>query len=128
MKRHTAQWVLKAEEDRSGAHILAARKPPLRDLACFHCQQAAEKYLKALLHELGLTVPKTHDLEELLDLLLPHDATLATLRRRVDALNDYAVDYRYPGVRATIRRMQAALRHVEHVRTELRTRLGLSSS
>jgi tetratricopeptide (TPR) repeat protein len=45
--------------------------PPLRDLACFPCQQAAEKYLKALLQELGAVVPKTHDLEELLDLVLP---------------------------------------------------------
>jgi HEPN domain-containing protein len=29
---------------------------------CFHCQHAAEKYLKALLQEGGLVVPRTHDL------------------------------------------------------------------
>lgn len=59
-----------------GRAKLRGRRPPLNDPASFHCQQAAEKYLKALLHENGLAVPKTHDLEKLLGDLLPHDATL----------------------------------------------------
>lgn len=79
MKRRTAQWVLKAEEDMEIARSLAALAKPKRDGACFHCQQAAEKYLKALLQETGRAVPRTHELEDLLDLLLPHDATLAPL-------------------------------------------------
>jgi HEPN domain-containing protein len=29
---------------------------------CFHCQQAVEKYLKAFLKELGVAVPRIHDL------------------------------------------------------------------
>ena len=81
MKRQTWPWVRKAEEDAQAARALAARRPPLRDIVCFHCQQAAEKYLKALLQEKGALVPKTHDLEDLLDLLLPHDGSLAPLRR-----------------------------------------------
>jgi predicted nucleotidyltransferase len=36
-----------------------------------------------------------------------------------------AKEYRYPGVRATARRMQVALRRVEAVRGEVRERLGL---
>lgn len=125
MKHHTAQWVLKAEDDIESARTLAALVKPKRDAACFHCQQAAEKYLKALLQETGLAVPRTHELEDLLDLLVPHDATLATLRRGLRSLTPYAVNFRYPGVRATTRRMQAALRYAERVRTELRARLGL---
>lgn len=125
MKRHTAQWVLKAEDDIESARILAALAKPKRDAACFHCQQAAEKYLKALLQELGLVVPRTHELNKLLNLLLPHDGTLASLRRGLRSLTRYAVDFRYPGVRATTRRMRAALRQAERVRTELRVRLGL---
>ena len=125
MKRHTAQWINKAEEDMDVARELAARTPPPRNVACFHCQQAAEKYLKALLQELGAAVPRTHDMEDLLDLLLPHDATLAPLRRSVAGLTKYAVEYRYPGMRATTRQMQSALRIAERVGTELRDRLGL---
>ena len=126
MNRQTAQWVPKAEEDWVGARGLAARTPPLRDLTCFHCQQAAEKYLKALLQETGAVVPRTHDLDDLLDLLLPFDATLAPLRRGLHSLTRYAVEYRYPGPRATQRGMEAALRHAEQMRRELRGRLGIT--
>src|SRR5262245_23375155 len=126
MKRETAKWVRKAEEDWKGARRMAAERPPLRDLACFHCQQAAEKYLKALLQETGAAVPRTHDLEDLLDLLLRHDATFARLRRRLRFLYRYAVDYRYPDLRATTRQMQSALHQLERVRLEVRTRLGLA--
>jgi HEPN domain-containing protein len=125
MTPETTQWVRFAEEDLQGASDMAARSPPLRNLACFHCQQSAEKYLKALLQELGLVVPRTHELNDILDLLLPHDATLASLRQGLRSLTRYAVSFRYPGVRATTRRMQAALRQAERVRRELRVRLGL---
>ena len=125
MKRHTAQWVLKAEDDVEAARTLAVQPRPNRDATCFHCQQAAEKYLKGLLQELGLPVPRTHDLVAVLDLLLPHDATLAPMRRILRSLTRYAVEYRYPGVRSSTRQVQTALRHMERVRTELRTRLKL---
>jgi HEPN domain-containing protein len=126
MKRHTAQWVRKAEDDLHGARALARLRPPQKDLACFHCQQSAEKYLKALLQELGAAIPKTHDLEDLLDLLLPHDSTLGTLRRCLRSLTRYAVEYRYPGIRATLRRMQAALQHAKRVRKVIQAQLGLA--
>ena len=50
---------------------------------------------------------------------------LASLRRSLRALTPFAVNFRYPGARATTRRMQAALRKAERVRTALRARLGL---
>jgi hypothetical protein len=70
-------------------------------------------------------VPRTHNLEDLLDLFLPYDATLAPLRRVLVSLGRYAVDYRYPDMRATTRQMQRALHHAERVRLESRVRLGL---
>src|SRR5271168_3525905 len=97
MKRETSKCVFKAEADWKVAHKLADENPPLRDIVCFHCQQAAEKYLKALMQENGLVVPRTLELADLVDLLLPVDAAFARLRRRADSLAQYAVDYRYPG-------------------------------
>jgi len=38
------------------------------DTVCFHCQQACEKYLKALLTLSGIHAPRTHDLEVLVAL------------------------------------------------------------
>lgn len=125
MTPEAAQWVRYAEDGLLGARALATASRPLRNLVCFHCQQSAEKYLKALIQQLGLVVPRTHDLEELLDLLLPHEATLARRRRGLRSLTRYAVGFRYPGIRATSRQMQAALREAGTVRLELRARLGM---
>jgi HEPN domain-containing protein len=94
-------------------------------LVCFHCQQSAEKYLKALLIERGIGFPKTHRLEDLLLILVPHDTSLKKLRRAVVTLTRYAVDYRYPGENATKREATAALRQARKVREEIRIRLGL---
>jgi HEPN domain-containing protein len=94
-------------------------------VVCFLCQQSAEKNLKAVLCELGNPIPHTHLLLRLLNDLLPHEPSLKTLRRSLDALTKYAVDYRYPAFYATARQMRAALRHMERVRLAARSILGL---
>src|SRR5947209_4859467 len=81
MKRATREWVAKADDDYRTAELIALSREPLHDQQCFHCQQAAEKYLKALLEELHLSVEKTHELENLLDQLLPHHPSLRSQRR-----------------------------------------------
>jgi HEPN domain-containing protein len=95
------------------------------DGVCFHCQQAAEKYLKALMQELTLAIPRTHALEDLLNLLLPHHPGLNSFRRGLTFLTTFAVDTRYPGKTATKRQATAALRWAEQVRTAARALLGL---
>jgi HEPN domain-containing protein len=117
--------VQKAEVDYRGARKLAPSRPPMHDLVCFCCQQAAEKYLKAVLNEQGLTVPGTHDLEDLLSLLLPSHPQLGVFRRGLKFLIQFAVDPRYPGFRATKRQAASALRWAGEVRTVCRSLLGL---
>lgn len=125
MKRRTAQWVRKAEKDIEVARREARRADPARDVVCFHCQQAGEKYLKALLQENGAPIPRTHNLTDVIYLLLPFDATLAKLHRAGKFLKRFAVEYRYPGITARTREMRSAVRNAELVRTEVRARLGL---
>src|SRR5437879_445067 len=96
MKRMTREWIRKAEDDYRGAGKLASGRDRLHDQVCFHCQQCAEKYLKALLEELNLSIPKTHDLEDLLDRLLPYYGLLSGNRRGLRFLTAFAVDPRYP--------------------------------
>jgi HEPN domain-containing protein len=55
-------WVTRAEEDFALARAALRRKQPLASGACFHAQQCAEKYMKALLISKGADFPKTHDL------------------------------------------------------------------
>src|SRR5437773_6550918 len=63
MKKLTREWVRKAEADYRVAVKVGRGAEPLHDAVCFHCQQSAEKYLKGLMEELGLSVRKTHDLD-----------------------------------------------------------------
>ncbi len=125
MKRLTGQWVRKAEGDWIIARDAARSRQPVKDAICFHCQQSAEKYLKALLQELGHPVGRTHDLEALYIDLLPHHAGLRGLRRGLSFLTDYAVEPRYPGKNATKRQMTAALRWAERVRETCRSLLRI---
>jgi HEPN domain-containing protein len=128
MKKLTAEWVRKAEADFAATQQLADAVPPVNDPLCFHCQQTAEKYLKALLHEQGIAIPKTHDLDVLLNLLLPHQPAMASLRRMLNILTQYAVEYRYPGLHATSRQARSALRHAGRIREQVRRALGLRAA
>src|SRR5438132_1620206 len=101
MKKATREWVRKAEGDHRAALRLAKEKTPLHDQVCFFSQQTSEKYLKALIEELGNTIPKTHDLEKLINLLLPHYPKMRSLRRGMQSLTEFAVSTRYPGANAT---------------------------
>jgi HEPN domain-containing protein len=80
---------------------------------------------QALLEELGIAVPKTHDLDKLRIILLPHHPSLQLLRRGLLLLTDFAVDTRYPGNRTTKRQAAAALRWADQVRSAARALLGL---
>jgi HEPN domain-containing protein len=70
---------------------------PIRESVAFHCQQAAEKYLKAFLVWRGAEFPKTHSIGQLLDLLMPIAPELAKLIEDADMLTPFGVEIRYPG-------------------------------
>ena len=125
MKRATREWVRKAEADWEGAARLMGGKEPLLDLVCFHCQQSAEKYLKALLEELAIGIPKTHDLVKLLTLVIPHHAQLRSHRRGMRPLTEFAVVSRYPGANANTLQAQSALRWTGRLREACWSLLGI---
>src|SRR5262245_51599322 len=110
MKQQTREWLRKEEDDYRHAVLTAAGNEPFHDQVCFQCQQSAEKYLKALLDELGLPVPRTHDLDYLLSLLQPHHPVLVRYRRGLVFLTKFAVGARYPLFRSTKRQAEATVR------------------
>lgn len=102
MKPITQEWVSKAEGDFATAdRELQAQTNLNYDAVCFHSQQCVEKYLKACLQEENIFFNRTHDLNILLDLLLPVVPHWSTLLPNLDILTTYAVEFRYPGVSAT---------------------------
>lgn len=128
MKRTAREWVRKAESDFQLPIAIARGTAPFHDEQCFHCQQSAEKYLKALLAELGLSVPRTHVLKDVLALLVPHHPPLAGMRRGLTFLTRFAVETRYPGDSASKRQAASALRWAGQVRDACRNLLGVQPS
>jgi HEPN domain-containing protein len=90
-------WLAKAEVDYRAAQSLMRDAEPIRDAIAFHCQQAAEKYLKAFLVRHQAEFPKTHNLEQLLELVAPIAPELAASLEETEVLSPYGVDIRYPG-------------------------------
>ena len=126
MKPITLEWIAKAEGDfHSCDRENRARKRPNYDGACFHAQQCVEKYLKARLQEASIPFPKTHDLEELLRLVLPVEPRWLALKTAVAALGGFAIVFRYPGPSATRKIARETLKHSRFVRKIVRNGLGL---
>lgn len=120
------EWVAKAEADYRGAVALnRQRAEPIPDLVCYHCQQSAEKYLKAFLITQGMESPRIHDLVQLLNVCVLYDGTLAKYMSLVQVLNPYSVLIRYPGLSATVAEAKDAVQAVRRLRLVLRRRLGL---
>ena len=90
-------WIRKAESDlKTAEHTLALKERCPFDTVCFHAQQCAEKYLKALLVSRTLDFPKTHDLRLLMQ-KIPGDINLKLHIEEVVSLNRYTIEARYPG-------------------------------
>ncbi|MCL5961763.1 MAG: HEPN domain-containing protein [Chloroflexi bacterium] len=97
MTEETRAWLFKAEQDLEAAEVLLARRPPLIEPALFHCQQAAEKSLKAYLVWHNQPFAKTHDLVALLSLCISIEPQFTALEAATVALTPLAVSFRYPG-------------------------------
>jgi HEPN domain-containing protein len=126
MKPITDEWIEKAEEDWiSLLRSYRARKDPSYNVACFHAQQCAEKYLKARLVEAGMSFPRTHDLLLLLTLVQPIEPAWGILLTELDTLNKYAIAYRYPGIIASKTDAKEAVNDCRKVREIIRSTFGL---
>lgn len=88
-------WVAKAENDLRMVRLALAAKPPVTDGACFHAQQCAEKYLKAILVARDQSFPKTHDLVELSRLCELAGVIVPVDTDQLELLSYHAVKTRY---------------------------------
>jgi HEPN domain-containing protein len=98
------EWLTKARHDLRVAELALGDNPPVLDLACFHCQQAAEKALKAFLQWHQVATPRVHALGALLDSCRPLQPNFDALRPDLLALSYYAVAVRYPSAKEPDRR------------------------
>ncbi len=122
------EWVQKAENDLINAeHTLTLKERCPYDTICFHAQQCAEKYLKALLVFLAIPFPKIHDVAELLA-MLPAGSLPELSPAEVAPLNPHAVATRYPGFDPLSREHAVnALEIARRIRSAVRARLPAES-
>ena len=113
------QWIAKAENDFISAQRLLSFEHPTYDTICFHCQQSAEKYLKAYLVKLGIPFPKTHDLGRLIEICSQSDTAFDTLMDKAELLSNYGVEVRYPDewYLPSAKETQEALEIAEEIKT-----------
>ncbi len=122
----TLEWIEKAEGDYKAAKWLQQAPDPGHDAICFHAQQCIEKYLKAWLQETNIPMPRTHNLEELLALIVPTLPDWSDWQPDLKIITAYAVDPRYPGDSATADNTRHAMHICEEVRQVVRAQLKLA--
>ena len=87
-------WFRKADSDLLTGNRLLESGGPF-DTACFHAQQAIEKYLKGVLTLAGLPFPFTHNLEQLQRIGEVKVIDWPFKAMELDELTSYAVQIRY---------------------------------
>lgn len=120
-KELVKEWIAKAEEDYWAAKYLSEKsKEKLSTVICFHAQQCAEKYLKALCTKHDIEPPKIHSLETLLDILVLEIPELEEYRESLTNLTPYSVEYRYPGIVATTEDVAYCMKIIQGLRKVFR--------
>lgn len=90
------QWLNKSQRDLKVAWVLLNHEESLLDAVVYHCQQSAEKALKAYLTYQNVAFRKTHDLDVLVDLCALSEPSFQDLKDSADSLTPYATEFRYP--------------------------------
>ncbi|MBK1841283.1 HEPN domain-containing protein [Azospirillum sp. YIM B02556] len=126
-------WMAVADRDLAMVRKAIAGPDPEPAGAAFHCQQAAEKLIKAVLVAAGINPPRSHDLRSLIE-RLPADHGLREALLPLQRFTEFAVAYRYPTAQLfddppddpTAEEVGGWLTEIEAVREAVRSFLGPS--
>ena len=121
-------WLRKGDSDLLAVELALQANAAL-DIACYHAQQAAEKWLKAYLIAYNIPFPFTHNLARLIILCQTVDAAFTALESIADLLTPYAVEARYDNdFWPTVETVQEAYDAIQIVRQFVRQRLPPDAS
>ncbi|MDR1453549.1 MAG: HEPN domain-containing protein [Candidatus Margulisbacteria bacterium] len=91
------EWFRFADNDLISAKCLFEDlRPKQIEIACYHCQQCAEKALKGFLVWKDVEPPKIHNLPELCRLCAEYDSSFETIISSCKDLTPYGISARYP--------------------------------
>jgi HEPN domain-containing protein len=118
-------WLDHAEDDFNAIQKLMRGKRPSLYGACFHSQQCAEKYMKAMLVKRGKRFPMIHDLVTINNLLHRAGIDMTVSDNDLAHLSSYAIRARYAEERPEMEDAKEALEIAKAVRKFSRVFLGL---
>ena len=90
-------WLAKAQSDLATARLLIKGTERYLDTGSYHCQQAAEKAIKAWLTAAEVPFVKTHSLEILIRLCVTNAPGFSRFLSHAVELTPLATEFRYPG-------------------------------
>lgn len=93
---YIADWFARGDDDLALVELIREKGMGSPNLACFHAQQAAEKYLKGFLAYHELHVRKIHDVEALVEDCRKIDEYFFDLQDDARFLNQFYIESRYP--------------------------------
>ena len=111
-------WRILAERDLAVADYLANNMVPIpTEIIAFHCQQAAEKYLKGALVILGEEPPYIHDLDRLCKLAEKYRPSFVNIASFCTIINYFSSQPRYDrGVDLSEADVRLVLAHTKTIR------------
>ena len=83
---------IKAKQDFSLVREVVDNNNVAPEIMLFHIQQGVEKLIKALFCLHSVRFPKTHDLDELVELAQGHGINLPPIMEKLTELTPYAVE------------------------------------
>lgn len=100
------EWFKKADEDLAYAKV-GFKETAYYGLACFHCQQVVEKYLKGYLSFSGRPVRKIHLLRILISQCIKLNKEFEKFKASCNLLDTYYISSRYPVIPITYSKEEA---------------------
>jgi HEPN domain-containing protein len=113
----TRQWLAKADKD-FGTALFAIESVdgPLLVTTGLHCQQSAEKYLKAYLQEMDISFSEHQILTSLFEHCVEADASFETLQSEISQLEGYSIAARYPTAKDIAEFNRDAMEAIRHIK------------
>jgi len=90
------EWFMIADDDFDSAKILNDAVKKHREIICYHCSQAIEKYLKGYLVYNDIVPERTHNLYYLNTVCSEIDKVFETIKKECAVLTRFSSDVRYP--------------------------------
>ena len=125
MHEETRKWIVKADKDLGTASFaLDSVDGPLPVTTALHCQQSAEKYLKAYLQENEVSFSDYQHLIALFELCLSVDRSFETLGMDINQLESYSIASRYPKIEDSLEFRKEAIATTNRVKEFTLGKLG----